>query len=176
MSLDQLDAISLKDGESLPAWTVAYSSRDEPLEPPSSSPTTLETELRQELSNPTKFDALLRAYLQSLPETQEGHMARNHIDRDPEIKYIRHGDIFLPDQRALAVGKVTQPRLEEMIQGNILRPTQDLPYGLVSRQTMSGYFGCSGGMVCIFKNGDVEKPKVIGICSLLHHSPTDSSC
>ncbi len=38
------------------------------------------------------------------------------------------------------------------------------PYGIRGRHTVSGFYGCSGAPMCVFENGNLESPKMIGIC------------
>jgi len=32
--------------------------------------------------------------------------------------------------------------------------------------TISGFYGISGSMICLFQDNDIKRPKVIGLCKL----------
>lgn len=43
---------------------------------------------------------------------------------------------------------------------------EDMPHpdGYRGRHTVSGFDGCSGAPMCVFENGNLDSPKMIGIC------------
>ena len=70
--------------------------------------------------------------------------------------------IYRPNHRALAIGEIwdVQENTDEQDEDRqVSQSSQN--YCISARHTISGFFGCSGGMVCTFDNGE---PKVVGIC------------
>ncbi len=77
---------------------------------------------------------------------------------------LTYDSLFILNQRGLAVGEVCEPTLEELIPDGRLKRYRPEPYGQLARHTVSGFLGCSGGMMCHFKDNDMNVPQVIGIC------------
>lgn len=39
-------------------------------------------------------------------------------------------------------------------------------YTFTHPHTISGFYGISGSMICLFQENDIKRPKVIGLCKL----------
>lgn len=60
----------------------------------------------------------------------------------------------------MSVGEILSAELWMQDQSNPSLYTSAHPH------TISGFYGLSGSMICLFQDNDIKRPKVIGLCEL----------
>ena len=78
--------------------------------------------------------------------------------------------MFIPHDKTMAVGQICGMQQRLQVEANNA-PSCTFALGY---HNISGFFGCSGSMIAIFKNRDIDDPAAVGICEfsklfLRHH-------
>ncbi|KAI9702936.1 MAG: hypothetical protein M1836_008150 [Candelina mexicana] len=110
--------------------------------------------------------SLLRRRLLNAP-THEGDSVQQLLLNKSQEAYPTFQEIYEPDRRAIAVGRLLNPGLKESswraCSHQKISSLPAEPVTITMRHTISGFYGCSGGMICWFKDNDINHPVVVGI-------------
>ncbi|KAI9707500.1 MAG: hypothetical protein M1836_000461 [Candelina mexicana] len=171
LKADQLYALSAVDFSNnlgfLPAFTVNYSGVDSKfsVKEYQQYAAAIQGSGHGPCDGPlTKFSLLCRQLLNVI---KDGVPLKEWLEyRGQDPFGIQFTDIFLSNQRAIAVGRLFHPRLDSM-SGYAYQQTAKTPSAKALTyelsHTISVFYGCSGGMICWFKDNDIDQPVVVGI-------------